>query len=109
IAHELLLPIASCRDVGGEKVVLPMDFEAMAGKEKQRRVAKLNCPVEGQKRLAHGASRLVLTDEHPKAKFFQRFAERTRITDRPVEPWQILVAIVAKQQRHAVLGLGRPC
>src|SRR5262245_17647454 len=53
VAHELLLPFGGRGDVGGEKVVLPMDFEAMTSEEEQRRVTELYCPVEGQKRLPH--------------------------------------------------------
>src|SRR5262249_3066406 len=53
IAHQLLLPVAGRGDVGGQKVGLAVNLKAMAGKEEQRRVTELDCPVECQKCLAH--------------------------------------------------------
>src|SRR5262249_24951210 len=106
IAHEFLLPFCRRRDVDGKQIVLTVYLETVASKEEECRVAEFDGAIECEQRFAHRAPRPIFADEDPKAELSQGFAECTCIIYCRVEPRQLLVAIVTKQQRDALLRLG---
>src|SRR5262249_19193856 len=104
VAYELLLSFRSRRHIGREKEILTVDLEAMASKEEERRVPKLDRSVECQQGFAHRAPRLVLTNQDLETQGLQGLGERTRIIDGRLKPRHILIAIVSHQQRDTLLG-----
>ena len=103
IADQLFLSFADLRDIRRQQVVLAADLEAVSSEEEQRDVARLDRLVESEQGLAHGTARLVLGDNHREAEPAQCGADRTRVVDGGLQPWNVLIGVIADQQGNALL------
>ena len=103
IADQFFLSFADLRDVRRQQVVLAADLEAVSSEEEQRDVARLDRLVESEQGLAHGTARLVLGENHREAEPAQCGADRTRVVDGGLQPWNVLIGVIADQQGNALL------
>ena len=105
VAHQFFLPLGRRRHVGRQQEILAGDLEAMAGIEEERGVAVPDRLVERQQRLAERGPGLVLRDHHGKAELLQRIAHGAGVVDRLLQFRDVLVVVVADDQRDALFRL----
>ena len=109
VAHQFFLAFGRRRHVGRQQEILAGDFKAVAGIEEERGVARPDRLVERQQRLAERLPVLVLRDHHGKAELLQRIAHGAGVVDRLLQLGDVLVVVVADDERDALFGMRRRC
>ncbi len=107
IAHQLFLAFGRRRHVGRQQEILAGDLEAVAGVEEERGIAGLDRLVEGEQRLAERRAGLVLRHHHGEAELLQRIAHGAGVVDRLLQLGDVLVVVVADDERDALFGMSR--
>ena len=105
VAHQFFLAFGRGRHVGRQQKVLARDLETVAGVEEERGVAGLDRPVEREQRLGKLLPVLVFGDHHGEAELLQRIAHGAGVVDRLQEFWNVLVVVVADDERDALFGM----
>ena len=105
VTHQLFLAFGGRRHVGRQQEILAGDFEAVAGIEEERGVARIDRLVERQQGLAERLPVLVLRHHHREAELLQRIAHGAGVVDRLLQLGHVPVVVVADHKRDALFGI----
>ena len=93
--------------IGRQQPVVAGDLDAVAGEIDQRHIGAGAVVAKILERAAHPLEVAVGLQRHLEAKLLEHVADRLGVVDRVVELADVLVAVLADDQRHAPFGRRR--